>query len=124
MGRRGLAGRIAAATQASTSVSPPVIVGDMPNSGKKKRNSSGENADPGDGVDPALKHFLNAMKSDIMGTMREAVVRIETRLGRNEVSIANLEKKVEESKQLLGDKIAAEVAKQVGSVSISLFASL
>ena len=89
---------------------------EMPSAGKKKRNGSGNKSDPedqaNDGVDPALKKFLNAMKNDLMETTKEAVGRLETRLERNEASIASLERRMDQSERMVGEKIATEVAKQ------------
>lgn len=67
----------------------------MLNSGKKKRNPSAVPTDADDGVDPSLKLILNVMKSDLMDTARDALGRLETRIERNEASIATLEKRVE-----------------------------
>ena len=92
-------------------------LGDMPNSGKKKRNSSGnagaggQEDSAGDGVDPALKRFLNMMKNDLMETTREAVGRLETRLERNEASIAALEKRVERGEKAIDEKIKVAMSK-------------
>ena len=91
--------------------------GAMPNSGKKKGTPSRKSGDPGDGVDPALKRFLNAMKADLMDTTREAVGRLETRLERNETSIANLEKRMEQSEKAIEIKVASEVAKQCAAAT-------
>ena len=93
----------------------------MPGSSKKKRNSSGAGPSAGDsegeGVDPALLKFLTSMKKDLMDSTKEAVGRIESRLERNECSIASLEKRVEQGERVMVDRIAAEVNKQVGRAS-------
>ena len=85
---------------------------DMPSAGKKNRNSSGQGSEPGDGVDPALLRFLTTMKQDLMESTREAVGRIETRLERNEASIATLERRIEEGEKNVAQIVSAEVAKQ------------
>ena len=93
---------------------------EMPSAGKKKRNGSGDKSDPedqaNDGVDPALKRFLNAMKNDLMETTKEAVGRLETRLGRNEASIASLEERIDRNEKAVEERIVAEVAKQCKAV--------
>ena len=96
--------------------SPPVITlpeeeaDAMPGSSKKKRTGSGQSdGEASDGVDPALKRFLNAMKNDLMDTTKEAVGRLETRLERNEASIASLEKRVERGENVVEEKILAAV---------------
>ena len=84
----------------------------MPGSGKKKRNTSGQGGDGGEGVDPALLKFLTTMKQDLMESTREAVGRIETKLERHESSIAALERRVDEGEKNLAARISSEVAKQ------------
>ena len=82
---------------------------------EEKRNSSGgkQGDDTGEGVDPALLRFLTAMKHDLMDSTREAVGKIETRLERQEATMANLERRVDRSEKEMTDRIAAEVSKQI-----------
>ena len=88
----------------------------MPGSGKKGRNRSGDaetssQGSVGDGVDPALIRFLNAMKEDIVQSTKETVGRLESRLDKTEQGLAALEKKVEETDRRVADQIVAEVAR-------------
>ena len=108
-----------------TSTSQPV--NSMPNSGKKPRNKSGGGTpgasgseDAGDGVDPALIRFLNAMKQDIVQSTKDAVSKIETRLEKNERGLERLEKKIEETDKSMSAKITAEVAKQCAGGSSAM----
>ena len=86
---------------------------DMPGSGKKKRNGSGGKSDEaeGDGVDPALKRFLMSMKADLIDSTKEVVGKLETRLERNEASIAALEERVERGEKAIQEKITSEITR-------------
>ena len=94
---------------------------EMPGSNKKSRNKSGEPAasggEPGEGVDPALIRFLNAMKEDIVQSTRETVGKLESRLDNTEKGLAALEKKVEDTDKRVSEQISAEVAK-IGGQSV------
>ena len=131
--RRGSTGGIATSSAATSPVASPTLTSsssstnsgyntanedtdaDMPGSNKKSRNKSGEPAaaagEPGEGVDPALIRFLNAMKEDIVQSTRETVGKLESRLDNTEKGLAALEKKVEESDRRVSEQISAEVAK-------------
>lgn len=92
---------------------------EMPGSGKKKRAGSGDKQEEqaGEAVNPALLQFLTTMKNDLVestrDTVKDAVSKIETRLERNEGSIASLERRVERGEREMAVRIAAEVAKQI-----------
>ena len=95
---------------------------DMPGSNKKNRNKSGEppsSGEPGEGVDPALIRFLNAMKEDIVQSTRETVGKLESRLDSTEKGLAALEKKVEDNDRKVAEQISAEVAKMSGQPALS-----
>ena len=77
---------------------------EMPGSAKKGRNKSGpdqtdQGREQGEGVDPALIRFLNAMKEDIVQSTRETVGKLESRLDKTEKGLADLEKRVGETDQ-------------------------
>ena len=88
---------------------------EMPGSSSKNRKQSGGRGEA-EGVDPALRDFLNAMKQDIVQSTKDTVGQIEARLEKHENSISALERKVEESEKNIEKKIAAEVSKQCGPV--------
>ena len=86
----------------------------MPGSSKKGRHSSGaQSKSEGEGINPTLRDFLNAMKEDIVQSNKETFGRIEARLDKNVRSVAGLEKKLEETEGKIGTKIATEVSKEV-----------
>ena len=108
-GRRGSTGSINPPRR-PTAAGEPEPEEEMPGSSKKSRNASGESP----GVDPALRDFLNAMKQDIVQSTKDTVGQIEARLDKNERSIQALQKKVDDVDKNIGERIAVEVARQLG----------
>lgn len=110
-GRRGSTGGILTTRKGNSSEES-----NMPGSNKKGRNPSGGGAgsESGDGINPALKEFLIAMKEDIVQSNKDSMGRIEARLDKNDKAMEALEKRVELTECAIGPKIAAEVAKQCG----------
>ena len=89
-------------------------------SSKKKRNLASKQTSDGtwDGVDPALLRFLTGMKNDLMESTRETVGRIESRLNRQEASIASLDKRVEKGEHEITGQIGPKVALRVSKATV------
>lgn len=93
--------------------------GEMPNSNKKKRQASGKPDDNAntDGIDPALKAFLLAIKEDINKSTDAAVDRIDRRIDEHAKSIGELKQAVVDVDKKIEEKVVSCVRQEVAKIA-------